>query len=302
MRTKLRWPGLWMASLMMLFMVTVLAAPHAHGWGWEPCCTCECTGFGAQPGAIPVADASECTIEACDAHCKDSCNDSGASGATYVPIGWVQSCSGGCLVRGACCNPDTGGCSETEEYACAAPSIWTAGVDCNPNPCPQPYEYQTRADGDWNCVTIGSEVWERRASGSSGDWETVTESVNLPNYEDGSITVRHNVTVTEAVTIDQTTVNADKTLTVNGGVSSPWPTEREQTLRSTDPWTWTVERWRFQEMQRWPMVHLQRSSIRTPQPKPPQPPNSLPRAAPPTLKSTIQTASPWAEQQPFPGT
>ncbi len=87
------------------------------------------------------------------------------------------------------------------------------------NYVPVSYEYQTKADGNWNCVTTGSEVWERRVSGSSDAWVTVTDSGNLPNYEDESITVKHDVTVTEAVTIDQTTVDTGGSLIISTGVT-----------------------------------------------------------------------------------
>ena len=42
---------------------------------------------------------------------------------------------------GACCDPDLGICSVETEAACDAlygPGQWTAGIDCDPNPCPQP--------------------------------------------------------------------------------------------------------------------------------------------------------------------
>ena len=77
------------------------------------------------------------------------------------------------------------------------------------------YEYQTRADGNWNCVDSGSEVWERRESGSSDAWVIVTDSANLPDYEDAGITVKNAVAVTAALAIDQTTITAAGNLTVN---------------------------------------------------------------------------------------
>ena len=82
-----------------------------------------------------------------------------------------------------------------------------------------PYEYQTRAAGNWNSITLGSEVWERRTSGSSDAWVTVTDAADLPDYGDESILVKHNVTVTASVEIDQTTVNSGNTLAVNSGVT-----------------------------------------------------------------------------------
>ena len=80
------------------------------------------------------------------------------------------------------------------------------------------YEYRTIANGNWNEVSSGAEVWERSLVGLD-TWETVTNADDLPDYEDESITVKNDVTVTTDITIDQTTVNSSNTLTVSSGVT-----------------------------------------------------------------------------------
>jgi hypothetical protein len=50
---------------------------------------------------------------------------------------------------GTCCDAATGNCTYTLEEQCAG--TWTAGGECDPNPCPQPPEGAC-CDGEGNCT------------------------------------------------------------------------------------------------------------------------------------------------------
>ena len=71
-----------------------------------------------------------------------------------------------------------------------------------------PY-FRTVGPGNWNDPSI----WENSADNIA--W---APAVIAPSYTDETITVRHNVTVTSSITIDQAFVNAGATLTINPSV------------------------------------------------------------------------------------
>jgi hypothetical protein len=69
------------------------------------------------------------------------------------------------LPTGACCAPD-GSCSVTTAAACAGD--WTAGEDCDPNPCPQPAPTGACCETDGSCT---NGVTEAACDAGDGTWQ-----------------------------------------------------------------------------------------------------------------------------------
>jgi hypothetical protein len=72
---------------------------------------------------------------------------------------------------------------------------------------PTSTSYRSKQSGNWNTLS----TWESSTDGSA--WDNAS---SIPSSSDGTITILngHNITVTAAVTIDQTTINAGGTITV----------------------------------------------------------------------------------------
>lgn len=72
--------------------------------------------------------------------------------------------------------------------------------------------YRSAATGNWNVLA----TWERF---NGVTWATPTIGQGTPDFNDGLITIRngHTVTVTAAVTIDQTVIESGGQVTINGG-------------------------------------------------------------------------------------
>jgi hypothetical protein len=96
------------------------------------------------------------TIDPCEcgACCEEGgegviCSDNVAEGA--CPGDWqgVDTLCEDVTCGGTCCDAATGNCTYTTEAQCAG--TWTAGGECEPNPCPQPPEGAC-CDGEGNCT------------------------------------------------------------------------------------------------------------------------------------------------------
>ena len=90
----------------------------------------------------------------CGACCEEGgqgviCSDNVAEGA--CPGDWqgVDTLCEDVTCGGTCCDAATGNCTYTLEEQCAG--TWTAGGECDPNPCPQPPEGAC-CDGEGNCT------------------------------------------------------------------------------------------------------------------------------------------------------
>jgi len=122
-------------------------------------------------------------IEACEcgACCEDdgtgvTCSDNVAEGG--CPGDWqgVDTLCENVTCGGTCCDAATGNCTYTLEEQCAG--TWTAGGECDPNPCPQPPEGAC-CDGEGNCTqTIEADC--------SGEWSEGVECDPNPCPQLGS--------------------------------------------------------------------------------------------------------------------
>jgi len=90
----------------------------------------------------------------CGACCEEGgegviCSDNVAEGA--CPGDWqgVDTLCEDVTCGGTCCDAATGNCTYTTAAQCAG--TWTAGGECDPNPCPQPPEGAC-CDGEGNCT------------------------------------------------------------------------------------------------------------------------------------------------------
>ncbi len=79
------------------------------------------------------------------------------------------------------------------------------------------YIYRTKGSGNWSQTS--PVVWERSGDGGT-TWNDVTNSIYLPNYTNGSITVSsgNSITVSTPIYLDQTTVQSGATVTTGSGV------------------------------------------------------------------------------------
>jgi hypothetical protein len=117
----------------------------------------------------------------CGACCEEGgqgviCSDNVAEGA--CPGDWqgVDTLCEDVTCGGTCCDAATGNCTYTTEVGCAG--TWTAGGECEPNPCPQPPEGAC-CDGEGNCTqTIEADC--------SGEWSEGVECDPNPCPQLGS--------------------------------------------------------------------------------------------------------------------
>ena len=74
-----------------------------------------------------------------EATCNDDCCPSPPSAVCHPALDITNLRVEGVYTTGACCNPDTGGCSVVTESNCTGSKIYQGdGTDCSPNPCPPP--------------------------------------------------------------------------------------------------------------------------------------------------------------------
>jgi hypothetical protein len=130
--------------------LTIGPATFVDGTGDTPCYQ-EFVDFVNDLSITAEIEVATCECGAC---CEEGgqgviCSDNVAEGA--CPGDWqgVDTLCEDVTCGGTCCDAATGNCTYTLEEQCAG--TWTAGGECDPNPCPQPPEGAC-CDGEGNCT------------------------------------------------------------------------------------------------------------------------------------------------------